>query len=300
MEEDVDVPAGDPELRGHVLAGFFLEHPHRHDRALGVAEPVDARTEPDVLLGGDEERIPRRLVGRFRVLGAEDVEARVRPRAVVPAPEIPRGVPDDPAEERRPFGRLGRELSLLRKPQHRAERLLGAVDGVLGRGSLAPRDADEHGALGARETSDDVERFHAKREAPDGQVSSSPNLTPVRSRVARTFPRMTQHRSHAVLEVDESRFDAEVTRSTAPVLVDFATPWCQPCRVLEPVLESIAREHGDKVKVVRVDADANPDIATRFRVRGFPTVIAVVGGEERGRHVGVTNAATLLGMIARG
>lgn len=103
--------------------------------------------------------------------------------------------------------------------------------------------------------------------------------------------------THAVLEIDSARFDAEVTASPAPVLVDFATPWCQPCRVLEPVLEKIARDHGDRVKVVRVDADASPDLATRFGVRGFPTVIALVRGEERGRHVGVTNAATLLALL---
>lgn len=103
---------------------------------------------------------------------------------------------------------------------------------------------------------------------------------------------------HAI-EIDDARFDAEVLRSSTPVLVDFATPWCQPCRVLEPVLHGIAEKHAGKVKVVRIDADANPDIATRYRVRGFPTVIAFAGGEERGRHVGVTNAATLLALVER-
>lgn len=99
-----------------------------------------------------------------------------------------------------------------------------------------------------------------------------------------------------VVETDTAHFDAEVLASPVPVLVDFATPWCAPCRALEPTLHGLARAHAGKLRVVRVDADANPEIAQRYRVRGFPTVIAFAGGEERGRHVGVTNAATLLGL----
>lgn len=105
--------------------------------------------------------------------------------------------------------------------------------------------------------------------------------------------------SASVHEVDTAGFDAAVLRASGPVLVDFATPWCQPCRVLEPVLEGIAREHAGRVKVVRIDADAEPEIARRYNVRGFPTVIAIEGGVERARHLGVTNAKTLLGMLSR-
>lgn len=105
--------------------------------------------------------------------------------------------------------------------------------------------------------------------------------------------------SPAVLEVDTAAFEAEVLCADGPVLVDFATPWCQPCRVLEPVLEGIARDHAGRIKVVRVDADASPELAARFGVRGFPTVIALEDGIERARHVGVTSATTLLRMVAR-
>ena len=103
-----------------------------------------------------------------------------------------------------------------------------------------------------------------------------------------------------VLELDGARFDAEVLASRVPVLVDFATPWCAPCRALEPTLHGLARAHAGRLRVVRVDADASPEIAQRYRVRGFPTVIAFAGGEERGRHVGVGSAATLLGLAGLG
>lgn len=103
--------------------------------------------------------------------------------------------------------------------------------------------------------------------------------------------------SPSVFTADEQTFTDAVTRSPLPVLLDFATPWCPPCRALEPVLSRIAREHEGEVRVVRVDADASPALATRFRVKSFPTVIALVGGEERGRHVGATSAAVLLGLL---
>lgn len=138
-----------------------------------------------------------------------------------------------------------------------------------------------------------MRRFREVRSPPPGILRS------VRFDVAGTFPGMPTSPAHAVLHIDASTFETEVASSTVPVLLDFATPWCQPCRVLEPILETIAREHGGRVKVARVDADANPDLATRFRVRGFPTVVAVVAGEERGRHVGVTNAKTLLALLDR-
>lgn len=121
------------------------------------------------------------------------------------------------------------------------------------------------------------------------------------SNVATTSNSSTSPRATAeVIETDTAHFDAEVLASPVPVLVDFATPWCAPYRALEPTLHGLARAQAGKLRVVRVDADANPEIAQRYRVRGFPTVIAFAGGEERGRHIGVTNAATLLGLAGLG
>jgi thioredoxin 1 len=93
-------------------------------------------------------------------------------------------------------------------------------------------------------------------------------------------------------------FEEKVLKSPVPVLVDFGAAWCGPCRVLEPVVEGIAREHGDKLRVVKVDADEAAAVATRYGVRGLPTVIAFAGGKELRRHVGATSARVLLELLS--
>jgi len=99
-------------------------------------------------------------------------------------------------------------------------------------------------------------------------------------------------------QLDETNFDARVLGSSVPVLVDFTATWCPPCRALEPVLESLAREQAGKVSVVAVDGDATPSISNRFRVKAFPTIVAFAGGKEIGRIVGLTSKEKLLRMVA--
>ena len=101
-----------------------------------------------------------------------------------------------------------------------------------------------------------------------------------------------------VVSARDDDFEEKVLKSPVPVLVDFGAAWCGPCRVLEPVMEGIAREHAGKLKVVKVDADEAAAVAARYRVRGLPTVIAFDGGKELRRHVGATNAQVLLGLLA--
>jgi thioredoxin 1 len=100
-----------------------------------------------------------------------------------------------------------------------------------------------------------------------------------------------------VHEIDEQSFEAEVIGSDVPVLVDFTATWCAPCRALTPILHKIAAEGAGRLKVATIDGDECASIATRFGVRGFPTVIAFVGGKEVARHVGVTSKEKLLKMI---
>lgn len=95
----------------------------------------------------------------------------------------------------------------------------------------------------------------------------------------------------------EDDFEAEVVRSAVPVLVDFTTAWCPPCRQLAPILHKLAEEHAGRVKVVNVDGDAQAPLAARLRVRGFPTVVAFAGGREVGRHLGLTTRDRLLQLV---
>lgn len=101
----------------------------------------------------------------------------------------------------------------------------------------------------------------------------------------------------SVRSVTEQTFEAEVANAAVPVLVDFTATWCPPCRLLAPILHGIAAEGQGHLKVVEVNGDDQPRLAARFGIRGFPTVIAFVGGKEVARHVGLTTKDKLLRMV---
>jgi thioredoxin 1 len=85
--------------------------------------------------------------------------------------------------------------------------------------------------------------------------------------------------SDNVAEVTDSNFQAEVLESEVPVLVDFWAPWCGPCRMVAPVVEEIAEERGDQLKVVKLNIDENQDTAIQFNVLSIPTLILFRNGE---------------------
>ena len=89
-----------------------------------------------------------------------------------------------------------------------------------------------------------------------------------------------------LLNVTEDTFQKEVLDSSDPVLVDFSAVWCGPCKMLDPVVKQLAGEWDGKVKVVKIDADANPDIVMKYRVMGIPTLLFFKGGEVQERVTG--------------
>ena len=89
------------------------------------------------------------------------------------------------------------------------------------------------------------------------------------------------------VEVTDTTFDSEVLRSGTPVLVDFWAEWCGPCRVLGPVIESLSEEYDGKVKVAKVDVDANQQVAMQFGIRSIPTVILFDNGQIVDTFIGV-------------
>jgi thioredoxin 1 len=82
-------------------------------------------------------------------------------------------------------------------------------------------------------------------------------------------------------QVEDADFEQEVLRSERPVVVDFWAPWCGPCRVVGPILEDMAAEHGERVRFVALNVDDNRETAGRYQVLSIPTVILFEGGEPK-------------------
>src|SRR5438874_908723 len=89
-----------------------------------------------------------------------------------------------------------------------------------------------------------------------------------------------------VAAVTDNNFPAEVLESEVPVLVDFWAPWCGPCRMVSPVVEEIAEERGDQLKVVKLNIDENQDTAILFNVMSIPTLILFRNGEPAKTVIG--------------
>ena len=102
----------------------------------------------------------------------------------------------------------------------------------------------------------------------------------------------------ATQPVTDDTFDSVVLKSEKPVLVDFWAPWCGPCRQVAPILEEIAGEHGEKLEVVKINTDENPQIAARYGVTSIPTLNVYSGGEVVKTIVGARPKPALLRELA--
>src|ERR1700733_10665846 len=101
------------------------------------------------------------------------------------------------------------------------------------------------------------------------------------------------------IEINEANFESEVLQSNQPVLVDFWAEWCGPCKMVAPLLDEIATEQSGKVKVAKVNVDANPRLAAQFGIQAIPTLLYFAGGELRDRTVGVTGKPGIVSRLKK-
>ena len=89
-----------------------------------------------------------------------------------------------------------------------------------------------------------------------------------------------------VREVTDASFESDVLQASRPVVVDFWAPWCGPCRVVSPIIDDLAAQHGDRVGFVKLNVDDNPATASRYNVLSIPTVILFESGEPQDTVIG--------------
>ena len=87
-------------------------------------------------------------------------------------------------------------------------------------------------------------------------------------------------------KVSDATFEADVLRSSRPVLVDFWAEWCGPCKMIGPSLEELAKEYGEKVTIAKVNIDESPSVASRYNVRSIPALMVFKGGQVAASRIG--------------
>ena len=98
--------------------------------------------------------------------------------------------------------------------------------------------------------------------------------------------------------VTDAEWTNEVLESDKPVLVDFWAEWCGPCRMVGPIVDQIADENGEKLKVMKLNVDENPNTAREYGVMSIPTLLVFKGGQPEKRIVGAKAKSALLGDLA--
>jgi thioredoxin 1 len=101
----------------------------------------------------------------------------------------------------------------------------------------------------------------------------------------------------ATVSVTDDNFNAEVLKSSKPIVVDFWAEWCGPCKQLGPTVEEVAGEYSDQIKVCKMDVDASRDIAAKYGIRSIPTLIIFKEGEPSGTEIGALSKQQLVEFI---
>lgn len=99
--------------------------------------------------------------------------------------------------------------------------------------------------------------------------------------------------SDAIVNVTDSSFEGDVINAAEPVLVDFWAAWCGPCKMIAPILEDLATEYSGRVKICKMDVDANKETPAKYNIRGIPTLMLFKGGNMEAMKVGALSKTQL-------
>ncbi|MFK7914527.1 MAG: thioredoxin TrxA [Pseudomonadales bacterium] len=103
--------------------------------------------------------------------------------------------------------------------------------------------------------------------------------------------------NEAIVHTSDDNFDTDVLGSEKPVLVDYWAEWCGPCKMIAPILDEIATEYGDRVKVCKLDIDANQDTPPKYGIRGIPTLMLFKNGQVEATKVGALSKNQLAAFL---
>lgn len=103
----------------------------------------------------------------------------------------------------------------------------------------------------------------------------------------------------SITEVIDSSFYDEVINTKGLVLVDFWAPWCGPCRMIGPIVDEIAQQYGDQLKIVKINTDKNPNTATEYGIRSIPTVMIFSDGDKIDMVIGSVPKSTLVARLEK-
>lgn len=103
--------------------------------------------------------------------------------------------------------------------------------------------------------------------------------------------------SEAIKHISDASFDADVLKSSQPVLVDYWAAWCGPCKMIAPILEDVARDFAGRLTIAKLNVDDNPESAANYGIRGIPTLMLFKDGQAVATKVGAVSKAQLTAFL---
>jgi len=103
--------------------------------------------------------------------------------------------------------------------------------------------------------------------------------------------------SELIQHVTDDTFEPEVLKAEVPVLVDYWAEWCGPCKAIAPILEEVAKQYSGKLKIAKIDVDANTEVPKKFNIRGIPTLMLFKNGNMEAMKVGAMNKSQLTAFL---